>query len=107
MNDIRPRTYVPAPAPAPEIQQDIGEEILPEEYIKEQAAVPAVPQNEAAGPVPEAIRQVPETAKPAPETAKSVQEVPPQPTPAMFDSSNLDLEDLWRDVMEELSLIHI
>ena len=103
MNDIRPRTYVqqetaappsrdrremaqsaaevrsePAKTEAaPEMHPDIGEDILPEEYTKEQASVPER----------EAIGQVPETA--------------PQTAAAVFDSSNLDLEDLWRDVMEE------
>ncbi len=131
MRDVVPRREEPAPVermpeapvekvqPAPVREIPIKtfrtvEEEMPESVVQEEPALdeavtePEVLQVEPAqeevqeSPVPEApkTRPIPTVIAYDPEKAAHAHEAPAMSAP-VFDSSNIDLDDLWRDVMEE------
>ena len=94
MNDIRPRAYVPQePVPTVAVERPMTVRTVQEERPEpvKQEIVQDVQADIGENILPEEEPQEP-----------VIQETnqPPQGT-ATFDSSNIDLEDLWRDVMEE------
>ena len=109
MNDIRPRTYVlqetvqAAPARTASAAPAMGAVRTAQEVPPQ--IMSAAPMTQAAPAEPETRPDIGEEILPVEEHAEpAVQETvqtAPQEGHAMFDSSNLDLEDLWRDVMEE------